>query len=71
MSCVAAADVEVKTWFPDSPSMEFSPGDIALAMIGIRNTGETNLNISATMGSLAMTTDPDGNVYNFTTIVRL
>lgn len=62
----AAADVEVKAWFPDSPSLEFVVGQPMTAVIGVRNNGAEGFNLTAVQGNLALVTDPSGNVFNFT-----
>jgi hypothetical protein len=66
----AAADVEVKAWFPDSPSLEFVVGQPITAIIGVRNNGPEGFNVTAVQGNLALVTDPSGNVFNFTGAVR-
>ncbi|KAI8111654.1 hypothetical protein M9435_004154 [Picochlorum sp. BPE23] len=62
----AAADVEVKAWFPDSPSLEFVVGQPITAILGVRNNGPEGFNVTAVQGNLALVTDPSGNVFNFT-----
>lgn len=62
----AAADVEVKAWFPDSPSLEFVVGQPMTAILGVRNNGPEGFNLTAVQGNLALVTDPSGNVFNFT-----
>lgn len=62
----AAADVEIKTWFPDSPSLEFVVGQHITSIIGVRNYGPEGFNLTAVQGNLALVSDPTGNVFNFT-----
>jgi hypothetical protein len=61
--------VEVKSWFPDSPTLEFAPGKLATAIIGVKNRGSSSVNITAAIGGLALVSNPAGSVYNFTSIV--
>lgn len=65
-----SADVELKTWFPEHPALEFHPGKVAPVIIGARNTGEDKIALKATVGNLALVSDPAGNVFNFTGTVR-
>lgn len=60
-----AADVEVKTWFPDSPNLEFVLNSHITSVIGIRNNGPEGFNVTAVQGNLALVSDPAGNVFNF------
>jgi len=65
-----SADVELKTWFPEHPALEFHPGKVAPVVIGARNTGEDKIALKAAVGNLALVSDPAGNVFNFTGTVR-
>jgi hypothetical protein len=58
--------VETKVWFPDSPTREFVVGKHITAVVGIRNNGEDGFNVTAIQGNLALVTNPQGNVMNFT-----
>lgn len=62
--------LEVKTWFPDNPSLEFFAGKVGPAIIGARNPTSTSVNITAAYGQLAMVNNPDGAIYNFSAMVR-
>lgn len=66
----AAADVEVKSWFPESPNLEFVVNSHISSIIGIRNHGPEGFNVTAVQGNLALVSDPAGNVFNFTGTVR-
>jgi len=69
VGCKAA--VETKAWFPDNPGNEFTAGKPASAVVGVRNDGAAAFNISATMGTLALVSNPSGSIYNFTGMVSL
>ena len=62
--------MEVKTWFPDSPNMEFVLNSNINSVIGIRNHGPEGFNVTAIQGNLALVSDPAGNVFNFSGAVR-
>ena len=70
VGCSKAA-VETKAWFPDNPGNEFTAGKPASAVVGVRNDGPAAFNISATMGTLALVSNPSGSIYNFTGMVSL
>ena len=62
--------LKVRTWFPDNPEMEVIPGKLTTAIIGVRNVGDGPINITAAMGGLALVSNPEGSVYNFSAVVR-
>ena len=51
--------------------MEFLPGKLATAVIGVKNTGDKAFNVSAVIANLALVGSPDGNIFNFTGQVSL
>lgn len=61
----------MQAWFPDNPSMEFFPGKVTTSVIGVRNVGQSPVNITAAMGNLALVSSPEGNVYNFSSLVSV
>ncbi|KAL4523121.1 hypothetical protein Ndes2526A_g07829 [Nannochloris sp. 'desiccata'] len=63
VACTASVDSQ--TWFPENPSLEFIPGKTALAVIGARNLGKTEVNISAAWAQLALVSNTEGSIYNF------
>jgi len=65
-----AANLQVKTWFPENPSLEFHPGKLVSALMGVRNVGESSVNLTLAVGNLAFVNEPAGNVFNFTGAVR-
>lgn len=65
----ASASLETKTWFPDNPSLEFFPGKLSTAISGVRNTGKEAVNVSAVSAALALVSNPDGFVFNFSGLV--
>jgi len=60
---------QVKTWFPDHPSLEFLPGKLVTTVFGVRNPGDVAFNVSAAVGNLALVSNPEGNIFNFSGIV--
>jgi hypothetical protein len=49
--------------------MEFFPGKMATTVLGVRNLGIAELNITAAVANLALVSAPDGNIFNFTSLV--
>lgn len=60
------AEVESTYWFPDNPTLEFTPGKPAPCIIGLRNTGPDAINASVGNAHLAFAHEPSTILYNFT-----
>lgn len=60
------AEVESTYWFPDNPSLEFTPGKPAPCIIGLRNTGPDALDAAVGNAHLAFAHEPSTILYNFT-----
>lgn len=63
--------MDSKTWFPENPSLEFIPGKTAIAVLGARNLGKTEVNISAAWAQIALVSNAEGSIYNFSAQVGL
>jgi hypothetical protein len=63
--------LESKIWFPENPTLEFTPGKTAVAVFGARNMGKTDVNISAAWAQLALVSNPEGSIFNFSAAVSL
>ena len=55
-----------RVWFPDNPSLEFVPGKLARAVVGLVNGGAEAVNVTAALAALAHVSAPDAPIYNFT-----
>lgn len=47
-----ADDVQTASYFPDSPDLKLPIGEVVTSLCHFANTGRSNYNISAIMGSL-------------------
>jgi hypothetical protein len=65
------ASVDSKVWFPENPGLEFIPGKTSVAVIGARNLGKTAVNVSAAWAQLALVSNAEGSIYNFSAAVSL
>lgn len=62
----AAADVEVKHWFPENPTGEFVAGTTVKSVLGVHNAGSSSVNVSYASAQLFWPTEPSSPIYNFT-----
>jgi len=69
VAVACTATIDGKTWFPDNPGLEFLPGKASLAVIGARNLGNSEVNISAAWAQLALVSNAEGGIYNFSAAV--
>ena len=55
-----------RVWFPDNPSLEFVPGKLARAVVGVVNGGAEAVNVTAALAALAHVATPGAPIFNFT-----
>lgn len=64
-----AQHLEVRHWFPENPTLEFTAGKEVPVVFGVHNAGAQPLNVSFATASLAAGYDASVGVYNFSSQV--
>lgn len=62
--------MEIEQWFPEHPTTEFYPGKPVPLVVGVRNPGTKDLNVTAIAASLNNPFNASMTLYNFTAQVR-